>query len=376
MTCSNWHCEKTIFHTHFLFIFKFVLGTFFLSFLLSLSLLPSLPLQRKVYRSVFVTSAVNRQRHWKDLLEELWQNAWGMSFADGPSASPLTLCELCSRHSHTSSVLSRWERDQRARRGKALQAADCPTSEAAPCNSQPPCFSPAPCPFERRWRNAESSHWRLMSKVDTFTPKSQAGTLKELKYEGLNGGLLFTAPLRPTTDHVPLPPSLRSPTLPAHYPCHTGPRPTWHGLVDLIELDIPACLGIVRWHENLPGSGRTRRKIRETEILRDGGGGVGGALPIEHRQSPMVPRLSAKHGVWRCFEVFNPELWQFGFATDGRGGRCTGALIINSSFISSFCLSSKQSKILFCLPQTGMNVNQMLQMLPCNPPTLPGGWGV
>lgn len=33
-----------------------------------------------------------------------------------------------------------------------------------------------------------------------------------------------------------------------------------------------------------------------------------GALPIEHRQSPMVPRLSAKHGVWRCFEVFNPEL--------------------------------------------------------------------
>lgn len=27
----------------------------------------------------------------------------------------------------------------------------------------------------------------------------------------------------------------------AHYPCHTEPGPTWHGLVDLIELDIPTC---------------------------------------------------------------------------------------------------------------------------------------
>lgn len=205
-----------------------------------------------------------------------------------------------------------------------------------------------------------------MSQVDTFTPKSQAGTLKELKYEGLNGGLLFTAPLRPTTDHVPsLPPSLRSPTLPAHYPCHTGPRPSWHGLVDLIELDIPACLGIVQWHENLPGSGRTRRKIRETEILRDGRGRVGGALPIEHRQSPMVLRLSAKHGVGSCFEVFNPEMWQFGFSVDGGAD--------NSSFISSLCLKPKQSKIHLCLPQTGMNVNQMLQMLPRYRPP-PGPW--
>lgn len=169
-----------------------------------------------------------------------------------------------------------------------------------------------------------------MSQVDTFTPKSQAGTLKELKYEGSEWGAPLHGP--PPTTSRSLPPS---PALPAHYPCHTGPRPTWHGLVDLIELDIPACLGFVQWHENLPGSGRTRRRIRETEILRDsggGGGGVGGALPIEHRQSPMVPRLSAKHGVWSCFEVFNPEMWQFGFSADGRAD--------NSSFISSFCLKT------------------------------------
>lgn len=36
----------------------------------------------------------------------------------------------------------------------------------------------------------------------------------------------------------------------AHYYCHAGPAETWHSLVHLIELDIPACLGIVWWHEN------------------------------------------------------------------------------------------------------------------------------
>lgn len=62
-----------------------------------------------------------------------------------------------------------------------------------------------------------------------------------MKYEHLNE--------RKSPSSAP-PPS--SPSLPAHYPCHTGPGPTWHSLVDLIELDIPACLGIVRWHENFP----------------------------------------------------------------------------------------------------------------------------
>lgn len=141
-----------------------------------------------------------------------------------------------------------------------------------------------------------------MSQVDTFTPKSQsqAAMLKDLKYEGLNGGLLFMALLRPTTDHVPLPPSLPpslcSPTLSAHYPCHTRPRPTWHSLVDLIELDIPACLGIVRWHENLPGSGRTRRKIRDAEILRSGGGWSGRGTA--NRASPVSHGASAQCQAW------------------------------------------------------------------------------
>lgn len=76
------------------------------------------------------------------------------------------------------------------------------------------------------------------------------------------------SPRHPTTVR---PPSSPPSSLPAHYPCHTGPGPTWHSLVDLIELDIPACLGIVRWHENLPaismkaeekrGIGNTCRKI-------------------------------------------------------------------------------------------------------------------
>lgn len=71
-------------------------------------------------------------------------------------------------------------------------------------------------------------------------------------------------------------------SLPAHYPCQTRPGPTWHGLVDLIELDIPACLGIVCWHENLPaiplktvdkrGICNTCRHIWELEFLRAGGG--------------------------------------------------------------------------------------------------------
>uniref|UniRef100_A0AAV2LY46 Uncharacterized protein n=1 Tax=Knipowitschia caucasica TaxID=637954 RepID=A0AAV2LY46_KNICA len=43
-------------------------------------------------------------------------------------------------------------------------------------------------------------------------------------------------------------------------------RPSWHSLVDLIELDIPACLGIVCWHENLTA----------TATQAGGEGGFGG----------------------------------------------------------------------------------------------------
>lgn len=65
------------------------------------------------------------------------------------------------------------------------------------------------------------------------------------------------------------------------------------------------------------GSGRARRKIRETEILRAEGGG--GALPIEHRQSPMVPRLSAKHGVGAVLRYLTPSCGGFGFTAYGCG---------------------------------------------------------
>lgn len=86
---------------------------------------------------------------------------------------------------------------------------------------------------------------------------------------------------------------------------------------------------------------------------------VGGALPIEHRQSPMVPRLSAKHGVGAVLRYLTPSCGGFGFTADGCG------------FVSSFCLNPKYSKIHLHLPQTGMNARQMLQMLPRYRP--PGG---
>lgn len=89
-------------------------------------------------------------------------------------------------------------------------------------------------------------------------------------------------------------------SLPAHYPCQTRPGPTWHGLVDLIELDIPACLGIVCWHENLPavpvktvdkrGICNTCRHIWELEFLRAGGG----LWQRKDHQSLIVPQPGAK----------------------------------------------------------------------------------
>lgn len=145
--------------------------------------------------------------------------------------------------------------------------------------------------------------------------------------------------------------------------------------MDLIELDIPSCLGIVRWHENLPGSGEDRQRPRSSEDQRDGdsqggrlgewgvgGEAVGGALPIEHRQSPMVPRLSAQHRVGAVLRYLTPSCGGLYLPLMG-AERCTGALV-NSSFVSSFCLNPKYSKIHLHVPQTGMNARQMLQMLP------------
>lgn len=122
---------------------------------------------------------------------------------------------------------------------------------------------------------------------------------------------LFSS-LQPTTD----PPS--SSSLPAHYPCHTGPGPTWHSLVDLIELDIPACLGIVWWHENLPaismkaeekrGIGNTCRKIWGLEILRDGRA----AAKRRTTSLPLCPG-SVPSSEWassRGVTSFDPEVWQ------------------------------------------------------------------
>lgn len=135
---------------------------------------------------------------------------------------------------------------------------------------------------------------------------------------------VWTSEWAPSSAPYTPPPSapFSPPSLPAHYPCHTGPGPTWHSLVDLIELDIPACLGIVRWHENLPaismkaeekrGIGNTCRKIWELEILRDGRA----AARTKDHQSPIVPRLCAKHRVGLLRDLsrggtsFNPEVWQ------------------------------------------------------------------
>lgn len=80
--------------------------------------------------------------------------------------------------------------------------------------------------------------------------------------------------------------------LPAHYPCQTSPGPTWHGLVDLIELDVPACFGIVCCHENLPAVPAERvdkRGICNTLAhlrlgVSQGGGGGGLCAPS------LVPR--------------------------------------------------------------------------------------
>lgn len=108
--------------------------------------------------------------------------------------------------------------------------------------------------------------------------------------------------------------------------------------MDLIELDIPACLGIVRWHENLPGSGEDRQRPRSSEDQRDGdsqggrlgewGGGSGRgaanrASPLSHGAAAQCPAQSGSR-----LEVFNPELWRFGFTADGRGTLhgCTGQL--------------------------------------------------
>lgn len=80
----------------------------------------------------------------------------------------------------------------------------------------------------------------------------------------------------------------------AHYYCHAGPAETWHSLVHLIELDIPACLGIVWWHENAAAffhdknerprqhlSGDLRAMLpRGTRSLR-GGDGIEGAKAKE-----------------------------------------------------------------------------------------------
>lgn len=121
----------------------------------------------------------------------------------------------------------------------------------------------------------------------------------------------------PTTHHWP-PSSSSSSSLPAHYPCHTGPGPTWHSLVDLIELDIPACLGIVWWHENLPaiamkaeekrGIGNTCRKIWELEILRDGRAAAKRRITSLPLCPGSVPR--AEWDSFRGVTSFNPEVWQ------------------------------------------------------------------
>lgn len=68
------------------------------------------------------------------------------------------------------------------------------------------------------------------------------------------------------------------------------------------------------------GSGRAHRKIRETEILRaadwggaSGRGAANRASPVSHGAAAQCQARSGSR-----LEVFNPELWRFGFTADGR----------------------------------------------------------
>lgn len=106
-------------------------------------------------------------------------------------------------------------------------------------------------------------------------------------------------------------------SLPAHYPCQTRPGPTWHSLVDLIELDIPACLGIVCWHENFPaipvktvdkrGICNTCRQIWELEFLRDGGVSGKGRITSLSWCPSLVP--SAEWALSWVVASFHPVMW-------------------------------------------------------------------
>lgn len=121
-------------------------------------------------------------------------------------------------------------------------------------------------------------------------------------------------PLHPQTSHH-WPPSS---SLPTHYPCQTGPGPTWHSLVDLIELDIPSRLGIVWWHENLPaipvkagekrGIGNTCRHIWGLEVLRDGKVLARWRLTSLPLCPSSVP--GAEWDLSRGVISFNSKLWQ------------------------------------------------------------------
>lgn len=78
-----------------------------------------------------------------------------------------------------------------------------------------------------------------------------------------------------TKDAVHPLPSTISPSPPrslkaqAHYYCHAGPAQTWHSLVHLIELDIPACLGIVWWHENAAAFFHDKNERPRQHLLGD-----------------------------------------------------------------------------------------------------------
>lgn len=170
----------------------------------------------------------------------------------------------------------------------------------ATLSDHPPYISPSPCPpsglFEQWcWWTAKYAIQRWMSQDITDTLKSRVACREKNSMTIWMSSSLALHPQNSPPMTVLLPTSL-----PAHYPCETRPGPTWHSLVDLIELDIPACLGIVCWHENFPaipvktvdkrGICNTCRQIWELEFLRDGGG----LWQRKDHQSLMVPQPGAK----------------------------------------------------------------------------------
>lgn len=108
----------------------------------------------------------------------------------------------------------------------------------------PACVASQASPIQS-YRNAEYSIYKSLNKCfQAVFSISKTVCQKHWIKESMPPQSKPTPPTPP-----PAPPAGRLKAQ-AHYYCHTGSGEAWHSLVHLIELDIPACLGIVWWHEN------------------------------------------------------------------------------------------------------------------------------